>query len=185
MGIGTTHPVVLHTMSWSAEFSVACVAPAVGSVLRLLATATRARAVVEVGTGLGVSGLWLLDGLPTDAVLTTIDIDADLQAMARQAYAAAGHGPGRYRLLTGRADVMLPRLADAGYDLMLIDITDDRPLCTEAAARLLRPGGVLMVHQPTADDHARLSSPHWTTARLQLDLLAATPARAGARASLI
>jgi predicted O-methyltransferase YrrM len=69
-------------MSWSAEFAVASVAPATGTVLRLLAASTQARSVVEIGTGLGVSGLWLLQGLRPDAVLTSIDVDSDHQAMA-------------------------------------------------------------------------------------------------------
>lgn len=161
-------------MRWSAEFAVSCVAPATGAVLRLLASATRAQAVVEVGTGLGVSGLWLLSGMPPGGVLTSIDIDADLHAMARQAYAAAGHAPGRFRLLTGRAEVMLGRLADAAYDLAFIDVSEQHPLWTEAAARLLRPGGVLVVRQPTEDQRGRLSAPQWTCADLSADLLAAT-----------
>ena len=168
------HPVVLHPMRWSAEFAVACVPPAAGAVLNLLASATRAQAVVEVGTGLGVSGLWLLSGMPPEGVLTSIDIDADLQAMARQAYAAAGHAPGRFRLLTGRAEVMLGRLADAAYDLVFIDIPEQHPLWTEAAARLLRPGGLLVVRQPTENQRAQLTAPQWTCADLGSDLLAAT-----------
>jgi predicted O-methyltransferase YrrM len=166
-------PVTLHTMRWSAEYAVACVSPATGAVLRLLAASTRPRAAIEVGTGLGVSGLWLLQGLPSGSVLTSIDIDTDLQAMARQAYAAAGHPPARYRLLTGRAEVLLGRLADATYDLVFVDILDQRGVAMEAAARLLAPGGLLVVHQPTDDDHARLLPGDWTAAPLGPELLAA------------
>ena len=173
-GTDYLRPVITHTMRWSAEFAIPCVSPDTGAVLRLLAAATRPRAAVEIGTGLGVSGLWLLDGLPSEAVLTSIDIDPDLHAMARQAYAAAGHRPGRDRLLTGRAEVLLNRLTDAAYDLVFIDITAQRPLWTDAAARLLRPGGLIVVHEPTDEDRARLTAPHWTPAELRPELLAAT-----------
>ena len=63
-----------------------------------LAAAGGASNVVEIGTGTGVSGLWLLRGLRPDGVLTTIDVEPEHQAMARQSFAAAGSrrrpGPG-------------------------------------------------------------------------------------------
>jgi predicted O-methyltransferase YrrM len=134
-------------MSWSAEFAVAAVTPAVGATLRLLATAARARAVVEIGTGLGVSGLWLLAGMRPDGVLTTIDVEPDHQAMARQAYAAAGHSTSRTRLISGSARTVLPRLADGAYDLVFVDgDMEEYPHCVSAAHRLLREDGVLVVH---------------------------------------
>src|SRR5262252_5248997 len=94
---------MLHAMSWSAEFGVAAVTPAVGALLRLLSATAQARSVVEIGTGLGVSGLWLLRGMRPDGVLTTVDIDLDHQDMARQVFAAAGITPGRSRLIAGSA----------------------------------------------------------------------------------
>lgn len=161
-------------MRWSDEYAVPYVSPETGAALRLLATICRPRAAVEVGTGVGVSGLWLLPGLPPGSILTSIDIDADLQAMARQAYAAADHPPTRYRLLTGRAEVMLGRLADNSYDLMFLDVADQHGVGIEAATRLLRANGLLIVHHPTDDDRARLAGPEWTPAPLGPQLLAAT-----------
>jgi predicted O-methyltransferase YrrM len=161
-------------MHWSAEYAVQCVSPETGAVLRLLTAATGPRAVIEVGPGLGVSGLWLLESLAPDSILTSVDIDGDLQAMARQAYAAAGHATGRFRLLTGRAEVLLARLAEGAYDLMFIDVLDQHALGIQAAARLLRPGGLLLIHHPTEDDHTRLADPQWTAAGLSPHLLAAT-----------
>jgi predicted O-methyltransferase YrrM len=166
---------MLHTMSWSAEFAVACVPPDIGSALRRLAGITGARSVVEVGTGLGVSGLWLLQGLPREAALTTIDADPDHHAMARQSFAAAGHGPPRTRLITGHAGQILPRLADGAYDLVFVDVDPaDHPMCTVAAHRILRVGGQLVLHRPAAE--VRLSPPEWTANRLGPDLLGATKA---------
>ena len=59
-----------------------------GAALRVIAAAVQARHVVEVGTGAGTSGLWLLAGMPEDGVLTTIDSSAEHQRAAREAYAA-------------------------------------------------------------------------------------------------
>jgi predicted O-methyltransferase YrrM len=170
---GPVDPVVLHTMSWSTEFAVACVEPATGSSLRRLAGTGGVRNVVEIGTGLGVSGLWLLQGLAPDAVLTTIDAESDHHAMARQSFAAAGFAPPRTRLITGHARQILPRLADAAYDLVFVDVDElDYPMCTVAAHRILRVGGLLVLHRPGPD--VRLSTPEWTGATIGPDLLCAT-----------
>ena len=59
------------------------VGPGAGAGLRFLAAAIGARAVVEVGTGSGVSGLWLLRGMAVDGVLTSIDVDPEIQRAAR------------------------------------------------------------------------------------------------------
>ncbi len=119
---------------------------AVGAVLRLLAAAANAKAVVEVGTGAGVSGLWLLSGMPSDGILTTIDIEAEHQRAAKQAYAAAGVAPQRTRVIAGPALEVLPRLTDAAYDMVVIDGDKaEYPQYVEQAVRLLRPGGVLVL----------------------------------------
>ena len=62
------------------------VTPAVGALLSVLARLTGAKAVVEVGTGAGVSGLWLLAGMREDGVLTTIDVEPEHQRLAKQAF---------------------------------------------------------------------------------------------------
>ena len=137
------------------------VLPGVGAVLRLLAAAVNAKAVVEVGTGAGVSGLWLLAGMPSDGILTTIDVEAEHQRAAKQAYAAAGIPSQRTRVIIGRAMDVLPRLTDAAYDMVVIDADKaEYPQYVEQALRLLRPGGVLALdnmlwHDKEADPATR------------------------------
>jgi predicted O-methyltransferase YrrM len=149
-------PVLLHAMSWAAELGVVAVAPSTGEVLRLLAATARARAVVEIGTGTGVSSLWLLRGMPPEGVLTSIDIDPDHQAMARQSFAAAGFAPGRARLIAGAAREVLPRLADGAYDLVFVDAgIEEYAHSVSAAHRLLREGGVVVINNALANDEPR------------------------------
>lgn len=124
------------------------VTPAVGALLSVLARLTGAKAVVEVGTGAGVSGLWLLAGMREDGVLTTIDIEPEYQRLAKQAFVEAGVGPSRTRLIAGRAQEVLTRLADESYDLVFIDAAPtDQPAYVAEAVRLLRPGGAVVVHR--------------------------------------
>lgn len=121
------------------------VSPAVGATLRFIAAALSARAVVEIGTGCGTSGIWLLRGMRRDGVLTSVDVEPEHQRLARKAYTEAGFANNRYRLISGKAADVLPRLTDGGYDLVFCDADkQEYPGYLSAALRLLRPGGVVV-----------------------------------------
>ena len=92
-----------------------------GAALRFLASVLDARAVVEIGTGTGVSGVWLLRGMRADGVLTTVDIEAEHQRLAKQSFAEAGVPAQRARTISGAALEVLPRLTDGHYDLVFCD----------------------------------------------------------------
>ncbi|MFC6507765.1 O-methyltransferase [Promicromonospora citrea] len=137
---------LLRARERAAELGTPAVLPGVGAVLRVLAAATGARAVVEVGTGAGVAALWLLRGMPLDGQLTTIDREVEHQRAARVAFAEDGVAPQRTRIIPGRPGDVLPRLTDAAYDLVLVASDPlSYPEYVDEALRLLRPGGVLAV----------------------------------------
>lgn len=126
------------------EVGVAPIGSGVGAALRFLASVLDARAVVEVGTGTGVSGLWLLRGMRFDGVLTTVDIEAEHQRLAKETFAEAGIPAQRARTIPGPALDVLPRLTDGHYDLVFCD--GDKHEYADylaEALRLLRPGGVV------------------------------------------
>ena len=115
-----------------------------GAALRFLASVLDARAVVEIGTGTGVSGIWLLRGMRSDGVLTTVDIEAEHQRLARETYTEAGIAPQRVRTIAGAALDVLPRLTDGHYDLVFADGDKvEYAAYLKEALRLLRPGGVV------------------------------------------
>ncbi|WP_203668447.1 O-methyltransferase [Cellulomonas pakistanensis] len=149
---------LLRARDRAGELGCTPVQPGTGAALTVLAAAGRARAVVEVGTGAGVSGLHLLRGMPTDGVLTTIDVEVEHQRAAKQAFAEEGVRAARTRTISGRALDVLPRLTDGAYDLVFVDADiESYPAYVERAVRLLRPGGVLAV-----DDalwHDRVADP--------------------------
>jgi predicted O-methyltransferase YrrM len=121
------------------------VSPLTGAALRFVAAAVGARAVVEIGTGCGTSGIWLLRGMRAGGVLTTVDVEPEHQRLARAGYLAAGFPASRYRLIGGLALDVLPRLADGAYDIVFCDA--DRQEYGDylvAALRLLRPGGLII-----------------------------------------
>ncbi len=143
------------------EVGVVPVGIGAGSTLRFLAATLRATHVAEVGTGTGVSGLWLLRGMAPEGILTSIDIEAEHQRLAKEAFHEEGIGHTRHRLITGQALEVLPRLTDNAYDMVHVD-GDKREYgpYVEAAMRILRPGGVLAVdnalwHDKVADPAQR------------------------------
>jgi predicted O-methyltransferase YrrM len=170
--------------SRAAEVGVPCVDPVTGSLLRLLAATSAAKAVVELGTGAGVSALWLLRGMAPDGILTTVDPETEHQRLAKQSLNEAGYGSGRVRLIAGEALNVLPRLSDGAYDLVFCDAAHSENLDYLAAAlRLLRPGGLVVfagalaggrVADPSARDNETVALRELTKAVREEDRL--TPA---------
>jgi predicted O-methyltransferase YrrM len=130
---------------------------AVGAFLRVLVAATRARAVVEIGSGTGITGGWILDGLPGDGTLTTVDADSELQTAARDTFARMGISHTRVRTIAGAPREVLPRLSDSAYDIVVIgpgadtDGEEGHVLLAEAV-RLLSPGGSVVMTPVFGDD---------------------------------
>jgi predicted O-methyltransferase YrrM len=129
----------------AAELGVQPISPGTGAVLRFLTASLDARAVVEIGTGTGVSGVWLLRGMRPDGVLTSVDGEPEHQRQARETLRRAGFPANRTRLIYGQPVEVLPRLADGGYDLVFCD-GDKTQYGSHypEAVRLLRVGGVVV-----------------------------------------
>jgi predicted O-methyltransferase YrrM len=135
---------ILGAREASAQFGIEPVSPAVGAALAVAAAGRPAATIVEIGTGVGVSGLWLLRGAPR-AHLTTIDVDLDHHQVARGVFASAGH-PKQVRFITGDARAVLPRMNDDSYDLVLVDADwESVSSQVEAALRIVRVGGTVLV----------------------------------------
>jgi predicted O-methyltransferase YrrM len=127
------------------ELGVEAITPSVGIHLSILARALSAKAIVEVGTGVGVSGLWLLSA-SANSVLATIETESEHQNVAKVAFEQAGIASSRLRLINGRSVEVLTNLADNSYDLVFLD--GDRETLEDQVLqshRLLRSGGVLVV----------------------------------------
>ncbi|MEO6471953.1 MAG: O-methyltransferase [Aeromicrobium sp.] len=143
------------------EVGITPIGNGAGAALHFLASVLQAKSIAEVGTGTGVSGLWLLCGMTEGGVLTSVDLEAEHQRLAREAFSEAGFAPQRFRLIAGSALDVMPRLTDAGYDLVFLD--GDKVEYGEyfdEAIRLVRPGGVIafdnaLWHDRVADPSQR------------------------------
>lgn len=120
------------------------------ALLTVLAAATGARAVVEVGTNSGATAIALRDGMVSGGVLTSIDPDPGAQRTAKESLSASPSET-QVRLITGDAGEVLPRLADGAYDLIVVNLAGSGvPDFAAQARRLLRPGGALVLGDATA-----------------------------------
>jgi len=162
--------------SRATEVAAVPVSAGTGAALRFVAALLEAKNVVEVGTGCGISGLWLMRGMRSDGVLTTVDLEAEHQRLAKRAFTEAGIASQRVRLIPGAALEVLPRLTDSHYDLVFCD-GDKReyPQYLQQAMRLLRRGGVVafdnsLWHDKVADSSVR--DPQTTAVRETLKQIA-------------
>ncbi len=141
----------------SLEHGIDAISPAMGAQLAILAAATVATSIIEIGTGAGVSGLWMLAGAP-QATLTSIDIEAEHQQHARASFQNAGYPSNRVRLITGRARDVLPRMNEDSYDIVFIDADPQSVIeYVEHGLRLVRSGGTVVVAH--ALWHGRVADP--------------------------
>jgi len=131
----------------AADLGLECVSAQVASLLELLAASIQAQAIIEVGTGTGISGAALLEGMKAGGVLTSIDLEAEYQRHAKDLFTSLGCPSNRMRLIAGRALDVLPRFSDGAYDLIFIDADAvEYPMMLIQAKRLLRIGGLVIFH---------------------------------------
>lgn len=122
--------------------------PTSSAALTFLTTLLSPSAAIEVGTGTGTATLALLRGMPRSGILTSIDTDAEAQAVARELIVHADLAGHRVRMMTGRPEDVLSRLAPGAYDLVHIDAGPEQaPRLVPLALERLEPGGVLVVDQ--------------------------------------
>lgn len=128
------------------ELGVLDATPGSGAYLRFVASLLSAQSVVEIGTGSGVGTLWLLKGIMSSGVITTIDPEVQHIQIAKQVLIDADIAPNRYRLITNDYLEVMRKLADRAYDLVVFrgnpeDILD----VIDEAHRILRVGGILAI----------------------------------------
>jgi predicted O-methyltransferase YrrM len=119
------------------------VIPATGELLHVLVRAMGATRVLEIGTAIGYSGLWMATALPEDGMLITLERDETRARRARAHFAAAGVDR-RTNVMIGDASRYLHKIAGP-FDVIFQD--GDKAQYAPMLDRLitlLRPGGLLV-----------------------------------------
>ena len=117
--------------------------PDTGALLHTLARGSGAKRILEIGTAIGYSTLWMATALPADGALISMEYDAARAARARDHFAAAGYAD-RVSVIVGDATRFLHKVSGP-FDLIFQD--SDKKLYEPMLDRLvalLRPGGLLV-----------------------------------------
>jgi predicted O-methyltransferase YrrM len=164
----TPDPVLAEMEAHAARDGIPVVVPETGALLHVLALACNARRVVEVGTAIGVSTLYLARSLPTAGTVVSFEIDESRHRSAREYLERAG--------VLDRADL---RLQDAreglaalegGFDMAFIDgVKTQYGQYFDSLLPLLRPGALLAVDNvlmsgTVAEGH---SDGHWSDEQIE------------------
>jgi len=115
----------------------------VGALLRVLAMAVRATRILEIGTAIGYSGIWMAGALPEGGMLLTMEVDEQRVREARDNFKRAGVAE-RVNVMTGNARLLLAKVSGP-FDLIFQD--GDKLMYGPMLNRLielLRPGGLLV-----------------------------------------
>jgi predicted O-methyltransferase YrrM len=119
------------------------VLPDTGALLHALTRLTGARRVLEIGTAIGYSALWIATALPEDGLLISLERDASRAARAREHARTAGL-EARVNVMIGDAARFLHKVAGP-FDLIFQDGDKGGYLTMlDALHGLLRGGGVLV-----------------------------------------
>ena len=156
-------PILAEMEAHAARERIPIVVPETGLLLHVLARACAAGRVLEVGTAIGVSTLYLARALPSEGKIVSFEVDPQRHAAANDYLARAG--------VIDRAEL---RLEDARGGLGRLDETFDMAFIDgvktqygdyfDALLPLLRPGALLAVDNvlmsgTVAEGH---SDGHWT-----------------------
>jgi predicted O-methyltransferase YrrM len=130
------------------------VSPTLGKLLHLLARATGARRILEVGTLGGYSTIWLGRALPAGGRLVSLEAVDKHAEVARSNVAAAGLSE-VVDIRVGPALEALPKLAaeqGGPFDLIFIDADKENNVAYfDWAIRLARPGSMIIVDNVVRD----------------------------------
>jgi len=125
-----------------AEHGCNAYASADGPLLGVLARASGARRILEIGTALGYSAAWLAEGAP-EARVDSIEADGSHAEAAAAQLRRVGLAE-RVKIRVGRSPEAL-RSLEPGYDLVFYDAYVPTPDELAMFRDLLRPGGLLVI----------------------------------------
>lgn len=120
-----------------------CCEPVQGRLLKMLTEMTAPRRILELGTFSGYSTLCFAEGMPSDAVIHTVEIDDEAEDSLRGVFDASPWGD-RIVLHIGDALSVVPEISTEPWDLVYIDANKRCYVDYYNMVKpLVRPGGYI------------------------------------------
>ncbi len=124
--------------------AVPIIGPLVGRLLYNLAKTSQSRKILEIGTAIGYSGIWLARAVaPLKGNVTTIDMDPERVKIAKKNISDAGLER-VVKVIEGNALKVLPTLKEE-FDMIFLDSDKDvYPDAFKMSLPMLRKGGLFV-----------------------------------------
>ena len=162
----STDDVLKEMEKYAAENDFPIIGPMVGPFLRQLAVITKARNILELGSGYGYSAYWFAGGIADDGRIICTDNDQGNRKRALE-YLMRGGFEKKIDFRVGDALEIASEL-DGPFDIILNDIDkQDYPRAFDIAFRLLRPGGIFITDNVLWSGRILSGEPDETTSRIQ------------------
>lgn len=140
-------PVLRSLEKYAEKNDIPILGPHIGNLLSVLARSCGAKRILEVGTAIGYSGIWLARVAATNSgKLTTIENDREMKDIAEDSFRKAGLEDS-VEIVFDDARKAVPRLAEsADFDMVLMDVGEKKLYIEllEECVKALRKGGVLI-----------------------------------------
>ncbi|WP_299536894.1 O-methyltransferase [Ulvibacterium sp.] len=118
----------------------------IGSLLKTLVTSRPKGSFLELGTGIGLSLSWMVDGMDNESVLITVDNDLELIAIAKEYF---GDDP-RIQILCQDGSHWIKTYKGGGFDLIFADAWPGKYSEIDEILKLVKVGGFYIVDDMTA-----------------------------------
>lgn len=140
-------PVLRSLEKYAEKNDIPILGPHIGNLLSVLARSCGAKRILEVGTAIGYSGIWLARVAATNSgKLTTIENDREMKDIAEDSFRKASLEDS-VEIVFDDARKAVPRLAEsADFDMVLMDVGEKKLYIEllEECVKALRKGGVLI-----------------------------------------
>jgi len=112
-----------------------------GSLLRMLVATWKQSTILELGTGVGYSTAWILDGMDNSSKMYTVEMDENCSNIAKE---VLGDDP-RLHLIVSDGAVYIEEHINKRFDFIFADTWPGKFYLVEEVLNMVKPGGIYLI----------------------------------------